>query len=161
MFEIRKISEKDLPEVEEMYTASVRDNPRGFIQQLHLFPNIRDFIRRIETEGGAFIGVFQDGRVIGMGGLVNQGGGLAEVCKLHVKKEYKGKKYGEKLLSAIEKTARSLNFEKLSLHVTTTQTPAICLYRKFKFRPTKNEVYRIEIERRLYEYDTLYMEKDL
>ena len=49
MLEIRKISEKDLPEVEEMYTASVRDNPRGFIQPLNLFPNIRDFIRRTET----------------------------------------------------------------------------------------------------------------
>lgn len=35
------------------------------------------------------------------------------------------------------------------------------LYRKFKFRPTKSEVCLIEIEHSLYEYDTLYMEKDL
>lgn len=108
MLEIRKISEKDLPEVEEMYTASVRDNPRGFIQQLHLFPNIRDFIRRTETEGGAFIGVFQDGRVIGMGGLVNQGGGLAEVCKLHVKKEYKGKNMAKNSLVPLKKQPAAL-----------------------------------------------------
>lgn len=94
-----------------------------------------------------------------MGGIVRKSDKEAEVCKLHVRKEFKGRSYGEKLLNYLERMARLKGFEKLRLHVTTSQRPAINLYRKSAFLPTGNEVYMTEIEGKIYEYDTLYMEK--
>lgn len=110
-------------------------------------------------DGGIFAGVFENGQIVGMGGIVRKSDREAEVCKLHVRKEFKGRGYGEKLLNYLERMARRKGFEKLRLHVTTSQRPAINLYRKQAFLPTGNEVYMTEIEGKAYEYDTLYMEK--
>lgn len=123
------------------------------------FPNIKTFIRQAERDGGIFAGVFENGQIVGMGGIVRKSDREAEVCKLHVRKEFKGRGYGEKLLNYLERMARRKGFEKLRLHVTTSQRPAINLYRKQAFLPTGNEVYMTEIEGKAYEYDTLYMEK--
>lgn len=106
-----------------------------------------------------FAGVFENGQIVGMGGIVRKSDREAEVCKLHVRKEFKGRGYGEKLLNYLERMARLKGFEKLRLHVTLSQRPAINLYRKSAFLPTGNEVYMTEIEGKTYEYDTLYMEK--
>lgn len=103
--------------------------------------------------------VFENGQIVGMGGIVRKSDREAEVCKLHVRKEFKGRGYGEKLLNYLERMARLKGFEKLRLHVTMSQRPAINLYRKSAFLPTGNEVYMTEIEGKTYEYDTLYMEK--
>ena len=143
MVEVKVLREENLAAAEQLYEASVRDNPQGFIQQLYLFPNIKTFIRQTERNGGMFAGVFENGQIVGMGGIVRKSDREAEVCKLHVRKEFKGRGYGEKL----------------RLHVTMSQRPAINLYRKSAFLPTGNEVYMTEIEGKTYEYDTLYMEK--
>lgn len=159
MVEVKVLREENLAAAEQLYEASVRDNPQGFIQQLYLFPNIKTFIRQTERNGGMFAGVFENGQIVGMGGIVRKSDREAEVCKLHVRKEFKGRGYGEKLLNYLERMARLKGFEKLRLHVTTSQCPAINLYRKSAFLPTGNEVYMTEIEGKTYEYDTLYMEK--
>lgn len=159
MVEVKVLREENLAAAEQLYVASVRDNPQGFIQQLHLFPNIKTFIRQAERDGGIFAGVFENGQIVGMGGIVRKSDREAEVCKLHVRKEFKGRGYGEKLLNYLERMARLKGFEKLRLHVTMSQRPAINLYRKSAFLPTGNEVYMTEIEGKTYEYDTLYMEK--
>ena len=39
MVEVKVLREENLAAAEQLYVASVRDNPQGFIQQLHLFPN--------------------------------------------------------------------------------------------------------------------------
>lgn len=161
MFEVRSIENKDLAEIEILYEKSVRDNKDGFIQKLDMFPNIKDFIGSAKQSGGAFFGVFNDGKVIGMGGIIKKSEKEAELCKLHLKKEYKGKGYGRKLVCFIEECAKQAGYEKLSLHVTKTQEPAIGLYQKLNFNKVKEYIYKIEIDGKIYSYDTLYMEKTL
>lgn len=106
MVEVKVLREENLAAAEQLYVASVRDNPQGFIQQLHLFPNIKTFIRQAERDGGIFAGVFENGQIVGMGGIVRKSDREAEVCKLHVRKEFKGRGYGEKLLNYLERMAR-------------------------------------------------------
>lgn len=89
MVEVKVLREENLAAAEQLYEASVRDNPQGFIQQLYLFPNIKTFIRQTERNGGMFAGVFENGQIVGMGGIVRKSDREAEVCKLHVRKEFK------------------------------------------------------------------------
>lgn len=72
MVEVKVLREENLAAAEQLYVASVRDNPQGFIQQLHLFPNIKTFIRQAERDGGIFAGVFENGQIVGMGGIVRK-----------------------------------------------------------------------------------------
>lgn len=161
MFDIRSIEDRDLSEVEALYEKSVRDNKDGFIQKLDMFPNIKDFICSAKQKGGAFFGVFNDDKIIGMGGIIKKGEKEAELCKLHMKEEYKGKGFGKELVFFIEKNAKQAGYKKLSLHVTKTQKPAIGLYQKLNFNKVKEDIYKIEIDGKVYSYDTLYMEKVL
>ena len=161
MIEIKGIEQKDLIEIENMYTTSVKDNTEGFIQQLDHFPNIKDFIAKTQIEGGAFLGIFLDEKPIGLGGLVKKGPFEFELCKLHVKKEYKGQKYGEKLVKNLENQARILGGKTLLLHVTKTQTAAINLYKKLNFMKIDQKLYQTNIDGNTYTYDTIYMEKKL
>lgn len=59
MVEVKVLREENLAAAEQLYEASVRDNPQGFIQQLYLFPNIKTFIRQTERNGGMFAGVLK------------------------------------------------------------------------------------------------------
>lgn len=63
MVEVKVLREENLAAAEQLYVASVRDNPQGFIQQLHLFPNIKTFIRQAERDGGIFAGVLKTGKL--------------------------------------------------------------------------------------------------
>ncbi|GEM_PF-4067612 len=108
MLEIRKISEKDLPEVEEMYTASVRDNPRGFIQQLHLFPNIRDFIRRTETEGGRSSAFFKTAVSLAWAAWLIRAAGWRKSANFTLKKNTKAKNMAKNSLVPLKKQPAAL-----------------------------------------------------
>lgn len=161
MFEIRSLEEKDLPFVEQLYVASVKDNRDGFIQKLEMFPNIKDFIRSAQQNCGGFFGAFVDGKLIGMGGMIKKSEGEVELCKLHLNKAYKGKGYGKNLVAYIENSANQFGYRKLILHVTKTQKAAIGLYEKLGFAKVKEDTYKINIDGKSYAYDTLYMEKEL
>jgi len=78
---------------------------------------------------------------------------------LCVKKEYKGHKYGKNLLSYCINNCKNLNFKSIYLHVSTTNQPALNLYKKLNFNiikfiekyyhdeyPKNNDAYYMELK---------------
>ena len=62
---------------------------------------------------------------------------ITEVVLLCVKEEYKGNHFGEYLLSFCINYCKNLKFKKFSLHVSTTNNPALRLYSKLGFKAIK------------------------
>lgn len=49
MVEVKVLREENLAAAEQLYVASVQDNPQGFIQQLHLFRTSRHLSDRLNA----------------------------------------------------------------------------------------------------------------
>ena len=58
---------------------------------------------------------------------------IIEIDLLCVKKEYKGNHLGKSLLNFCTNICKRLNFKNFGLHVSTTNMPALNLYKKLGF----------------------------
>lgn len=76
------------------------------------------------------------GKVIGMIWLNVNENNLGFIYDLNIYKEYQGKGYGLKAMEEIENIARSLELEKIELHVFGHNTKAINLYEKLNYKKT-------------------------
>lgn len=161
MFTIREIQTKDYIGLQNIYETSIKNNVEGFIQTLDIMPKITDFIENSRKSGGEFFGLFENDKIIGMGGLVQTQKNQYELCKLHLDSNYKGQKLGQKLVEYIINYAKEEGAEIVSLHVTKSQIPAINLYKKLNFIKSKEDIYTINIKGKDFSYDTLYMYKKL
>ncbi|CEO08282.1 GNAT family N-acetyltransferase [Paraclostridium sordellii] len=75
-------------------------------------------------------------KVIGMIWLNVKENNLGFIYDLNIFKEYQGKGYGLKAMEEIESIARSLELEKIELHVFGHNTKAINLYEKLNYKKT-------------------------
>ena len=161
-FNVREIRDEDLIDVEKVYVDSVRDNVEGFIQRLDLLPNIKDFAKERQNEGGAFFVATLDEKVIGLCGLKKrENEGEFEVCRLHIQKELKGRGFGGKLFEYVLNYAKEHKMKKLVLHVTRCQQAAVHLYKKHNFVITGERMYEGNYGGEICRFDTIYMEKVL
>lgn len=161
MFEVRTLGKKDLPEMEEMYVKSIRLNNKGFWQNLEDFKNIKDFVVDAQNDGGNFYGLFVDGKIIGMGGYINEGDKKAQVCKLHLNKDYQGNGLGKLLLNTIESDAKIKAYKKLVLHVSGTQEAAISLYKRNGYVVTDVKPLQVKNENETVDTVSVHMVKKL
>ena len=152
---------KHADKINAIYTASIQNNTKGFIQDLNYHGPITDQAEALIDEGGQFSLALLDTEVVGFGALKKLEEGILELCKLHIAKPYLGKGYGLALSKHLILTAQELESEKIALHVTTSQTPAINLYKKLGFEETGQWVYVIKVNGIDTEFETLFMEKNL
>lgn len=106
------------------------------------------------------------GKIVGVGTLDSEGMhksynkrfNTAEVARVHVSSDYKGKGYGNMLVNALNALAKHLGFKTTILHVTNTenQQPAIRLYERMGYERMGQETYFVDKE-----YDTISMKLDL
>lgn len=75
----------------------------------------------------------EGGTPVGCGALLLQGDGSAEIKRVYVRPEYRGRKLGEQILSAIETIASEKNSRLLRLETGIHQLSAIALYRSCGF----------------------------
>jgi ribosomal protein S18 acetylase RimI-like enzyme len=92
-----------------------------------------------------------------MGGLAPHEDGSIELCKLHVDAAWQGHGLGRLLTERLIATARARGFAEIKLHVTTTQTAALGLYRSIGFRPVKQATFKATVAGAPVAFDTLYM----
>jgi putative acetyltransferase len=91
-----------------------------------------NYIRR----GGLFdVVVSREGAIVGMGGLYPRGQGVAELRKMYLRKEARGRGLGKMLLTHILARARELGFSRIELETSSKLIEAIGLYKSFGFRP--------------------------
>ena len=72
----------------------------------------------------------EGGAPAGCGALLFNEDGSAEIKRVYIRPEYRGRKLGEKIISAIEGIASENNFRLLQLETGIHQQPAIALYRR-------------------------------
>ncbi|CQJ67154.1 GNAT family N-acetyltransferase [Yersinia intermedia] len=71
-----------------------------------------------------------DGSPAGCGALLFQADGSAEIKRVYIRLEYRGRKLGEQIVSAIETIASEKSSRLLRLETGIYQQPAIALYRR-------------------------------
>lgn len=84
--------------------------------------------------GGAFRVLRHQGRVIGMFGLHNEGGGVVELRKMYLDPSFKGQGLGRLLMQDALRLARAAGHRKMVLETNSRLLEAIQMYRKFGFR---------------------------
>ncbi|WP_345828136.1 GNAT family N-acetyltransferase [Erwinia sp. HDF1-3R] len=72
----------------------------------------------------------EGGSPAGCGALLFQEDGSAEIKRVYIRPEYRGRKLGEQIVSAIETIASEKNSSLLRLETGIHQQPAIALYRR-------------------------------
>lgn len=99
------------------------------------------------SRGGMFeVLVDSEGAVVGTFGLVPMSDGVAELRKMYLSPEFRGKGIGKLTLSRAIEKARAMGFSKLYLETATPLKEAIALYESFGFRPT-DEVHASRCDR--------------
>ncbi len=93
----------------------------------------------IET-GGVFEVIETDeGRIVGTGGMVPKGDGVAELRKMYLLREARGKGLGKTMLDRLIRKAKSAGFHRVELETTGVLTEAAGLYKRYGFRPIHRE----------------------
>jgi len=72
----------------------------------------------------------ESGLPAGCGALLFHENGSAEIKRVYIRPEYRGRKLGEQIVSAIETIASEKNLSLLQLETGIHQQPAIALYRR-------------------------------
>lgn len=83
---------------------------------------------------GVFLVIWQDGVAIGCGAVRLLGGGDAELKRMYVAPEHRGRGTGRALLDRLESEARKLGATRLVLETGTRQREAVALYERAGFR---------------------------
>ncbi|MCM1022545.1 MAG: GNAT family N-acetyltransferase [Prevotella sp.] len=83
-------------------------------------PDLLDIPNCYQKNGGEFWTAVEDGRVIGTVALMNYGGGNGVLKKFFVDKNYRGKKVGYALYTALERFARENK-----IHTIVLDTPSV------------------------------------
>ena len=84
---------------------------------------------------GAFLLVRHAGAPVGCGAVRRLDAGTAELKRMYVVPELRGKGLGRRLVDALEAEARALGLRHLVLETGTRQLAAMALYRALGFRP--------------------------
>ncbi len=155
---IRQANENDFAQLPKIYCQSLRENPRGFVQDLAFHGEITSTTKGFVAQGGETLVACQDDKVLGFGALKPLSDGKIELCKLHVNKQHQQQGIGKKLSENLISRAKELGFKKVELHVTATQQAAIALYQRLGFKKTNQKLYAIDVNKKRCTYDTVFMQ---
>lgn len=85
--------------------------------------------------GGRFVVAELDGEPVGCGGVRPYSASSAEIKRMYVAPEARGRGVARGILSALEETARAAGYEELRLESGTEQPEALALYASAGFKP--------------------------
>jgi putative acetyltransferase len=89
---------------------------------------------QIVRNGGHILSLVEEGVVVGVCALINDGGGRYQLARMAVHPSHRGKGYGDTLINAAIKRAEEKAGWSLYLLSNTSLGPAISLYRKHGFK---------------------------
>ena len=84
--------------------------------------------------GGAYVVGWEDGRAVAGGALKRLEPGVAEIKRMYVVPDARGRGLARRLLAAIEDTARELGYERVRLDTGASQPHARALYESAGYR---------------------------
>ena len=83
---------------------------------------------------GVFVVVLEDGRAVAGGGVRRLGDDVAEIKRMYVRPDARGRGHGRRLLDAIEAEAAGLGYRRLRLDTAEPQAVALAMYRRAGYR---------------------------
>jgi len=121
----------------------VADLVYSVLAEYHLQPDpectdadLRDIEQSYFHRGGVFYVLEgQDGSIIGSYGLYPMQPGTCELRKMYLRRDYRGKGHGKRLLEDALASARKLGFQRITLETASVLKEAIRLYESYGFRP--------------------------
>lgn len=120
------------------------ENQRSQYIQYNLLDDIHDVVLIIEGE-----------KSVGCGGLKKYSVGVAEIKRVFVSEDYRGKKYGRIIIQELECIAKSKGYDKLILETGKPFVQAINVYRSMGYEIINNYGQYADME------DSICMEKAL
>jgi GNAT superfamily N-acetyltransferase len=84
--------------------------------------------------GGTFVLVVEDDRVVAGGGVRRLSDGVAEIKRMYVVPESRGRGLGRRLLEALEHAAADLGYSRTRLDTAPPLTAALAMYRAAGYR---------------------------
>jgi GNAT superfamily N-acetyltransferase len=88
--------------------------------------------------GGCFVALYEDGRAVAGGGVKRLEAGVAEIKRMYVVPDRRGRGLGRELLAALEDAARELGYDRVRLDTGDKQPGAEALYRSAGYREIGN-----------------------
>jgi putative acetyltransferase len=151
---IRTASNRDVEEVKRLVFSVMEEfglppDPGG------LDADLDDIERNYLHPGGLFEVVeTTDGTIIGTAGLMIRGNGVAELRKMYLRKDYRGKGIGRTLLEHMLAHARKVGIKEVELETNSSLQDAIRLYVGYGFQPCprkpisrrSDQVYHLRLE---------------
>ena len=86
-----------------------------------------------------FLVAWLDGRIIGSGALIPKSDQVAEIVRMSVASELRGRGIGGKILERLCQEAKELEFQRIVLETTSTWSDVIEFYKRFGFRVTHHQ----------------------
>jgi putative acetyltransferase len=106
----------------------------SLVEPGRLDADLDDIEQHYLMRGGSFeVVVAGDGRIIGCAGLRPMGDRRAELCKMYLAKEARGRGLGRQLLENALAAARSAGFREVWAETNSVLTSAIRLYKRYGF----------------------------
>lgn len=158
---IRKISIRRLEEYKKLRLAALLEHPEAFGSSYEEEVEMSDkkFKERLSNPENVTLGAFKDRELVGMITLITskrkktyQNG---HIVSMIVSPLYRKQGIGQKLLEAIFIEARNLKIENLFLSVTSTNYPAINMYKKMGFRRYATEMKAIKVDETYFDSDLM------
>lgn len=98
-------------------------------------PDVEDFQRAYVEDGGVFLVLIEDGRIIGTGALKRLEEGVAEIKRVWLLPEYHGQGLGYRMMAALLDAARERGYRQARLETGPAYQPrAFAFYKRLGFR---------------------------
>jgi len=138
MMNLRPMEVRDNPAVAQLIRASLEefglDKPGTVYFDSHL-DHLAGFYQ--QQERAAYFILEDEGQLVGCGGFAPVSDKIAELQKLYVTKNSRGKGYSSRLIKQIFQEARLAGYEQLYLETTTKLATAVAVYQHYGFTSLK------------------------
>ena len=134
MMNLRPMEVRDNPAVAQLIRASLEefglDKPGTVYFDSHL-DHLADYYQH--QERAAYFILEDEGHLVGCGGFAPVSDKIAELQKLYVTKNSRGKGYSSSLIKRIFQEARLAGYEQLYLETSTELATAVAIYQHYGF----------------------------
>lgn len=145
LFRIRMASNADTDAIRAVVHAG-----RGefsLVEPGRLDADLDDIERSYHARGGSFeVVVAEDGRIIGCAGLRPTEDLRAELCKMYLAQEARGRGLGRQLLENALAAARRGGFREVWAETNSVLTAAISLYKRYGFEPLHGQQLSLQCD---------------
>ncbi|GEN52634.1 GNAT family N-acetyltransferase [Halobacillus faecis] len=120
----------------------------GFIDH-SLNPDLKDMMGTYSKDGYVFFVAFDHGELVATGAVTKEDDRVGRIERMSVKKAYRRKGIGQRMLSKLEDAARSSQYERLVLETHNTWENAVRLYASNGYHLVSDDGQRYHFEKNL------------